>query len=147
MSYGDFHLPLPINEPVLSYTAGSPEKKRLKEVLAELKSTQVDVPMYIGEREVRTGNTGEIRPPHETAHLLGVYHHGEEQHVHEAIDAALAAPLDLFFAGIACIFHFFPFAHLLFVQPAFEHGHCFLPVFSLCTRLLAFYDYARRLMR
>lgn len=94
MNYGDHHLPIPVNEPVLSYAPGSPERKRLKEVLAELKSAPVDVPMYIGGKEVRTGNTGEIRPPHEIAHLLGVYHNGEEQHVHEAIDAALKAKAD-----------------------------------------------------
>ncbi len=91
MNYGNLNLPIPVNEPVLSYAPGSPEKKRLKEVLAELKSTQVDVPMYIGGKEVRTGNTGEIRPPHEISHLLGVYHNGEEKHVHEAIAAALKA--------------------------------------------------------
>jgi 1-pyrroline-5-carboxylate dehydrogenase len=94
MNYGDHHLPIPVNEPVLSYAPGSPERKRLKEVLAELKSTPVDVPMYIGDKEVRTGNTGEIRPPHEIAHLLGVYHNGEEKHVYEAIDAALKAKAD-----------------------------------------------------
>jgi 1-pyrroline-5-carboxylate dehydrogenase len=94
MNYGDHHLPIPVNEPVLSYAPGSSERKRLKEVLAELKNTQVDVPMYIGGKEVRTGNTGEIRPPHEIAHLLGVYHNGEEKHVHEAIDAALKAKAD-----------------------------------------------------
>jgi 1-pyrroline-5-carboxylate dehydrogenase len=91
MNYGDHHLPIPVNEPVLSYAPGSSERKRLKEVLAELKSNPVDVPMYIGGRKVRTGNTGEIRPPHEITHLLGVYHNGEEKHVHEAIDAALKA--------------------------------------------------------
>lgn len=86
-----FSYPLPSNEPVLSYAPGSAERKRLKEVLAELKSTVVDVPMYIGAEEVRTGKIGEMRPPHETAHLLGHYHEGDESHVRMAINAALGA--------------------------------------------------------
>ena len=62
MQYGDFYYPLPANEPVLNYAPGSPEKKRLKEVLKELKSIKTDVPMYIGGEEVRTNKTLDIRP-------------------------------------------------------------------------------------
>ena len=54
MSIGTFSYPMPVNEPVLSYAPGSPERKRLKEVLAELKRQEIDVPMYIGSKEVRT---------------------------------------------------------------------------------------------
>lgn len=82
---------MPVNEPVLSYGPGSPEKKRLKEVLAELKKQEADVPMYIGAKEVRTNKKVAMRPPHETSHVLGHFHAGEEKHVHQAIDAALAA--------------------------------------------------------
>lgn len=91
MQYGDFYYPLPANEPVLNYAPGSPEKKRLKEVLKELKSTKVDVPMYIGTEEVRTGNTVDMRPPHEHKHVLGQFHTGEAKHVTKAINAALKA--------------------------------------------------------
>lgn len=91
MNLGYFSYPMPANEPVLSYAPGSPEKKRLKEVLAELKNTKADIPMYIGAEEVRTGNKGELRPPHETAHVLGHFHKGDASHVTRAIDAALAA--------------------------------------------------------
>ncbi len=89
MQYGDFYYPLPVNEPVLSYAPGSAEKKRLKEVIKELKSTAIDVPMYIGSEEVRTGNTTAIRPPHEHSHILGKFHTGEAKHVTKAINAAL----------------------------------------------------------
>lgn len=91
MNHGDFYYPIPVNEPVLQYAAGSPEKIALKNALKELKGQQVDVPMYIGDEEVRTGNTVEIRPPHETAHLLGKYHTGDAGHVKKAINAALKA--------------------------------------------------------
>lgn len=91
MNYGDFYYPMPQNEPVLSYAPGSPEKKRLKEVLAELKKQVIDVPMYIGADEVRSGNTLDIRPPHERKHLLGRFHTGDAGHVKKAINAALKA--------------------------------------------------------
>ena len=91
MSLGYFSYPMPANEPVLSYAPGSVEKKRLKEVLAELKKEKIDVPMYIGSKEVRTNKKGTLHPPHEIAHTLGTYSEGDERHVKQAIDAALAA--------------------------------------------------------
>ena len=91
MSLGYFDYPMPVNEPVLNYAPGSPEKKRLKEVLAELKKTTVDVPMYIGGKEVRTNKKVAMHPPHETSHTLGHFSAGEEKHIVQAIEAALAA--------------------------------------------------------
>ncbi len=81
----------PKNEPVLSYAPGSAERKALKKAVADLKSQQCDIPAYIGGKEVRSGNKKEIRPPHETGHLLGYFHASDEQQVHDAINAALAA--------------------------------------------------------
>ncbi len=91
MNTGYFNYPLPVNEPVLTYGPGTPEKKRLKAVLAELKQQQADVPMYIGSAEVRSGNRKPMHPPHERSHLLGYFHEGDASHVHRAIDAALQA--------------------------------------------------------
>ncbi|HLO98657.1 MAG TPA: L-glutamate gamma-semialdehyde dehydrogenase, partial [Fimbriimonas sp.] len=91
MHFGNFRYPLPINEPVLTYGPGTPEKARLKEVLAELKSTTIDAPMYIGGKEVHTDKKGEMRPPHERAHLLGTFSQGDASHVQAAIKAALEA--------------------------------------------------------
>jgi 1-pyrroline-5-carboxylate dehydrogenase len=91
MSIGTFSYPLPVNEPVLNYAPGSVEKSRLKAVLAELKEQQIDVPMYIGSQEVRTGKKVSMHPPHETSHVLGHFHMGDEKHVKQAIQAALAA--------------------------------------------------------
>jgi 1-pyrroline-5-carboxylate dehydrogenase len=94
MDLGYFSYPAPPNEPVLNYAPGSPERARLKEVLAELKATEIDVPMYIGDQEVRTGKTRSIRPPHELSHTLGHAHEGDISHVNAAIEAALAARKD-----------------------------------------------------
>ena len=89
MQYGDFYYPIPVNEPVLNYAPGSAEKKNLKAALKEMKSEKVDVPMYIGSEEVRTGKTMEIRPPHEHKFILGKFHTGDASHVKKAINAAL----------------------------------------------------------
>jgi 1-pyrroline-5-carboxylate dehydrogenase len=89
MSLGYFSYPIPVNEPVLNYAPGSAEKAALKKVLAELKKEEIDIPMYIGGEEVRTGNTRSLHPPHEKAHALGHYHFGDEQHVTQAINTAL----------------------------------------------------------
>ncbi|MGB8194125.1 MAG: L-glutamate gamma-semialdehyde dehydrogenase [Chitinophagaceae bacterium] len=91
MNLGYFNYPLPQNEPVLNYAPGSKEKDTLVKTLKELKSQQMDIPMYIGGQEVRTGKQTPIHPPHEIAHTLGNFHAGDESHVKQAIDAALAA--------------------------------------------------------
>ncbi len=88
---GFFKVPVAVNEPVLNYAPGSKEKAQLKKALADARATQADIPMYIGGKEVRSGNTKELRPPHDTKHLLGVFHEGNKTHVQQAIDAALAA--------------------------------------------------------
>jgi 1-pyrroline-5-carboxylate dehydrogenase len=91
MNNAYFDFAEPKNEPVLSYAPGSAERKALQQALAYMKSIQRDIPMYIGGKEVRSNKKIEIRPPHETAHLLGHFHMSSEEHVHDAIDAALHA--------------------------------------------------------
>lgn len=91
MSIGTFSYPMPSNEPINNYAPGSAERKALKETLAQLKTEQVDVPMYIGSEEIRTGNLTAMNPPHERVHVLGHYHAGDESHIKQAIEAALGA--------------------------------------------------------
>lgn len=91
MNTGNFYYPLPSNEPVLNFAPGSTERQLVKNTLKELKSKKIDVPMYIGADEVRTGNKIEIRPPHEKNHLLGSFHFGDASHVKKSINAALKA--------------------------------------------------------
>lgn len=86
-----FTVPAPYNEPVLNYAPGSPEKAALKKALADAKSTQKDVPMYIGGRHVQSDEKVAMHPPHERAHLLGHYSKGNAGHVKQAIEAAMAA--------------------------------------------------------
>lgn len=91
MSNAYFKVPLPINEPVKTYKPGSPEREELKKKLTELKSKQIEVPLIIGGKEVRTGNTEEMRIPHNHSHILGVYHKAGKKEVDMAIEAALEA--------------------------------------------------------
>lgn len=94
MANAFYEVPLAVNEPVLSYAPGSPERAELKAMLKTLKSQTLEIPMIINGKEVRSGNLHEIHPPHETAHTLGHYHRGDSSHVQMAVDAALAAKKD-----------------------------------------------------
>lgn len=85
------HVPVATNEPVLDYKPGSPERAALKAAIKELKSVEMDIPMFIGGKEVRAEKTKEINPPHELKHTLGRFHVGGDKEVKMAIDAALSA--------------------------------------------------------
>ncbi|MDF3078700.1 MAG: 1-pyrroline-5-carboxylate dehydrogenase [Sphingobacteriaceae bacterium] len=91
MIKGFFNVPAPVNETVLNYAPGSKERQLLKQAVADARSTQLDIPMYIGGQEVRSEKKVAIRPPHDHQHILGYYHQGEKSHVEQAISAALSA--------------------------------------------------------
>ncbi len=91
MVKGFFNVPKAINEPVLSYAPNSSEKLALKKAVAEMKSEQMDVPMYIGAEEVRTGKKIPMSSPHDHQNVLGHFHEGDKSHVEQAIKAALGA--------------------------------------------------------
>lgn len=91
MANGFYRVPPPVNEPVLGYAPGSVERKLLKKAIDEARSQQVDVPMYIGGEEVRTGNKKKLSPPHDHQHVLGFYHEGDRTHIEQAVQAALNA--------------------------------------------------------
>ncbi|MDQ3017077.1 MAG: L-glutamate gamma-semialdehyde dehydrogenase [Bacteroidota bacterium] len=94
MSNAEFKLPAIANEPVLSYVKGSAERIKLVETMKKMKSEVVDIPMYIGGKEVSSTQKIDIHPPHELKHLLGRYNKGNATHVKQAIQAALKAKLN-----------------------------------------------------
>jgi len=91
MPKGIYTIPYPRNEAVKTYGAGSPEKLEFKEQLAQLKNTEIEIPMYIGSEEVKTDERVRMAPPYEHAHTLGHFHRGDASHVEQAINAALGA--------------------------------------------------------
>ena len=91
MVKGFYHVPLPKNEIVKTYSPGSPERKELKSQIDSLLGQINEIPMVIGGKKIQTATKVEIRPPHDLKHLLGYYYQGIEEHVSLAIDAALKA--------------------------------------------------------
>jgi 1-pyrroline-5-carboxylate dehydrogenase len=91
MSNAYFKVPPPVNEPVYSYAPDTPQRKALKEKLEDLQSREIEIPLIIGGREVRTGKTEEIRAPHNHKIKLGFYHKAGKEEVEMAISAALEA--------------------------------------------------------
>ncbi len=91
MSNAIFMVPKPINEPILSYAPGSKERKELKAKLSEMQAQQIEVPLIIGGKEIKTGNMGEMRIPHNHNHLLGTFHKAGNEEIQMAVDAAVKA--------------------------------------------------------
>jgi len=84
-------MPSPRNEPVLDYAPGQPQTTALKSALAELMATQIEAAPILDGKELRTGKTTEIRPPHRTNHLLGKFHEVGAAEVAQAIEGARRA--------------------------------------------------------
>lgn len=91
MGKGFFNVPEPINEPVKSYAPGTPEREAVTQQYNTYYNSSVDVPLYIGKEEVRTGNTRNMTLPHDHQHVVGTYHLAEKTHIDTAISSALEA--------------------------------------------------------
>ena len=91
MSKGFFNVPTAVNEPVKTYAPGTPEREEVLKTFKELYHNTVDVPLYIGSEEIRTGHTKKLFPPFDHQHHLGVYHTADEALVKKAIETALEA--------------------------------------------------------
>ncbi|MEA3306507.1 MAG: L-glutamate gamma-semialdehyde dehydrogenase [Elusimicrobiota bacterium] len=87
-------VPKPYNEPILSYTKGSKEKKEIKAKLAEMQKEVIEIPLMIGGKEVKTGNMGEIRIPHDHKHIIAKYHKAGKKEIEMAAKAAREAKGD-----------------------------------------------------
>jgi 1-pyrroline-5-carboxylate dehydrogenase len=84
-------MPLPANEPVLSYAPGSPERAKLKSSLATLAMEQLHIPHVVGGQELHEGAQFEVRAPHDHALLLAKARDAGPAVTEKAIGAALAA--------------------------------------------------------
>jgi len=91
MPKGFYIIPKAKNELVRDYAPNSKERDELQAMLKALRAKQVEIPMYIGGKEVKTNNLKTIHPPHDIFHTLGSYHMGDASHVKLAIEEALKA--------------------------------------------------------
>ena len=89
MQKGFFQVPKAVNEPVKNYAPNSPEKEAVLAAYKKMWHESIDVPLYIGTEEIKTGNTRTINPPHDHKHQVGIYHLAEKQHIEKAIANAL----------------------------------------------------------
>lgn len=89
MLKGFFNVPKAVNEPVKSYAPNSPEKTAVLAAYKEMWNTKIDVPLYIGNEEIKTGNTRSMSAPHDHKHIVGTYHLAEKHHIEKAIANAL----------------------------------------------------------
>ena len=91
MLKGFFHVPKAVNEPVKSYALNSPERAAVDAAYAAMWNSKIDVPLYIGNEEVRTGDTKTMSAPHDHKHIVGTYHQAQKSHIEDAIATALQA--------------------------------------------------------
>ena len=91
MNNAFFEIPVPINEPIKDYKSGSIERKELIETIKYMKKNPVDIPMYIGDKTIKTQNKIEISAPHNHKLHLGTFNEGDASHVKMAIESAMKA--------------------------------------------------------
>ncbi len=84
-------IPIPANEPIKTYAPGSPERGRLKQALADAAGKQLEIPLIIGGKEIRTGRLAKAVMPHNHQHVLANYHLAGMDEVRLAINTAVAA--------------------------------------------------------
>ena len=91
MGKGFFEVPIALNEPIKSYAPGSPERSEVLNTYSKMYNSTVEVPLYINGKEIKTGDTVTMSPPHDHQHTLGHYHKAEKKHIELAIETAMEA--------------------------------------------------------
>ena len=91
MSTGFFKVPTPINEPVKSYSPGSSERKEVLDTYKKMIKENIEIPMYINGKDVKSDETNSVSPPHDHKNIVGKYYLANESHVDQAISTALDA--------------------------------------------------------
>src|SRR5712691_8237322 len=84
-------VPPAVNEPVLDYAAGSPERTRLQAALAEIEREVIEIPCVVGGQRVHTGKIREVVMPHRHRHVVARFHAADADVADRAIRAALEA--------------------------------------------------------
>jgi len=74
------------NEPVLGYKKGSKERQNVEKTYNQMFNSKVDVPIYIGGKEILTESRKDILPPHDHKNIVGTFSQASEKHVNDAIN-------------------------------------------------------------
>ena len=88
---GIIKVPFPVNEPIYSYAPGTPEREKLADQIEKMLNEEIEIPLIIGGKEVKTGNFADCRCPHDHGHLLARYHKSGAPEVEMAVKAAMEA--------------------------------------------------------
>jgi len=91
MGKGFFNVPIAVNEPVRAYGPGCQHREAISKAYQKMYNSVLDVPMYINGKDVKTGETKPMSPPHDHKHVVGYYHLAKKLHVEDAISTALKA--------------------------------------------------------
>ena len=91
MGKGFFKVPVAVNEAVLSYAPGSKERENVLKAYKSMYNSTIEVPMYIDGKNIKTGQTQTMSPPHDHKHIVGTYHTANQADVELAISSALKA--------------------------------------------------------
>jgi len=91
MGKGFFNVPVAINEPVMNFAPGSAEREAVINAYNDMYNSKVNVPLYINGKDIETGNTRKMSPPHDHQHVVGQYHLAEKPNIEDAIATALEA--------------------------------------------------------
>jgi 1-pyrroline-5-carboxylate dehydrogenase len=91
MNNAIFSFDSPQNEPILQYAPGSKERSQIIAELERQQNIQIEIPLIIGGKEIRTGKTGKVVMPHNHGKTLAIYHLASEKEVNLAIELALKA--------------------------------------------------------
>src|SRR5437867_11903398 len=86
-----YRVPIPINEPIRTYAPGTSDRQALKSRLSAMSAEKIEIPIVIGGKEIRTGNTGTQVMPHRHGHVIATWHKAGAKEVEQAIKAAAEA--------------------------------------------------------
>src|SRR5258708_10195484 len=78
---GHRRVPPPVNEPIKTYAPGSPERASLKARLTAMAAETADMPLIIGRKEIRSGDTATSGMPHDHKHVLATHHQPTENNL------------------------------------------------------------------
>ncbi len=94
MNNAIFSFESPHNEPILQYKKGSEERNLLIAELDKMSHQQVEIPLIIGGKEIKTGKTAKVVMPHNHSKTIAIYHQATEKEINMAIEASLKAKIE-----------------------------------------------------